>query len=260
MTEIIAIANQKGGVGKTTTSINLAAALHGMQYHVLICDLDPQGNTTVGLGVDGGSLELSACEVLLEECDFYDALHHLATEKARHRFDLLPANGDLTAAEIELTRREGCETRLRDLLRGNELPYDFIILDCPPALNLINLNALTAAHKILIPMQCEYYAMEGLTALLSTIEQIQSSVNPELEIEGLVRTMFDIRNNLSLEVSRQLADHFGNRLYRTVIPRNVRLAEAPSYGESVLTYDPKSRGALAYLGLAGEFIRRRQDT
>ena len=257
MTEIIAIANQKGGVGKTTTSVNLAAALHSMQYDVLLCDLDPQGNATVGLGIDGSNLEKSACEVLLGECDFRDALHSLTTEKSKHAFDILPANGDLTAAEVELTRQQGCETRLREILRDKKLPYDFVILDCPPALNLINLNALTAAHKILIPMQCEYYAMEGLTALLSTIEQIQSSVNPELSIEGIVRTMFDVRNNLSLEVSRQLGDHFGNQLYRTIVPRNVRLAEAPSYGESVMQYDPKSRGAIAYLGLAGEFIRRR---
>ncbi len=258
MTEIIAIANQKGGVGKTTTAINLTAGLVGMRHNVLLCDLDPQGNATVGLGVDTAELNNTACEVLLGECELPQALVRVRMEDSRHRLDLLPANGDLTAAEVELTRQDGSETRLRNILQALDGQYDFVILDCPPALNLLNLNALTSAHCILIPMQCEYYAMEGLTALLDTIGQIQSSVNPELRIEGIVRTMFDVRNNLSNEVSRQLGEHFGNKLYRTLIPRNVRLAEAPSFGESVLQYDPSSRGALAYLGLAGEFLRRRE--
>ncbi len=258
MTEIIAIANQKGGVGKTTTAINLTAGLVAMRHNVLLCDLDPQGNTTVGFGIDAAQLDVTACEVLLGERGLAEAVVSVPGRESKYRLDLLPANGDLTAAEIELTRREGSEVRLREILRSLDNRYDFIILDCPPALNLLNLNALTSADCVLIPMQCEYYAMEGLTALLDTIGQIKASVNPELRIEGIVRTMFDVRNNLSNEVSRQLSEHFGSRLYRTLIPRNVRLAEAPSFGQSVLEYDPQSRGALAYLGLAGEFLRRRE--
>lgn len=258
MTEIIAIANQKGGVGKTTTAINLTAGLVAMRHNVLLCDLDPQGNATVGFGVDSREQEVTACEVLLGECELEDAVIPLSIKDSKNRLDLLPANGDLTAAEIELTRQEGSEVRLREILRQLGHRYEYVILDCPPALNLLNLNALTAADCVLIPMQCEYYAMEGLTALMDTIDQIQSSVNPGLRIEGIIRTMFDVRNNLSNEVSRQLGEHFGNKLYRTLIPRNVRLAEAPSFGQSVLEYDPQSRGALAYLGLAGEFLRRRE--
>lgn len=259
MTEIIAIANQKGGVGKTTTAVNLTAGLVAMRHNVLLCDLDPQGNATVGFGIDSRAQQVTACEVLLGECELKDAVVSVPMENSRNRLDLLPANSDLTAAEIELTRQEGSETRLREILRQLGNRYEYVILDCPPALNLLNLNALTAADCILIPMQCEYYAMEGLTALMDTINQIQSSVNPGLRIEGIVRTMFDVRNNLSNEVSRQLGEHFGNKLYRTLIPRNVRLAEAPSFGQSVLQYDPQSRGALAYLGLAGEFLRRRES-
>ncbi len=258
MTEIIAIANQKGGVGKTTTAVNLTAGLVGMRHNVLLCDLDPQGNATVGLGIDTAELNNTACEVLLGECELAEALVPIQLEGSKYRLDLLPSNSDLTAAEVELTRQDGSEVRLRNILQQLGSRYDFVILDCPPALNLLNLNALTSADCILIPMQCEYYAMEGLTALLNTIGQIQSSVNPGLRIEGIVRTMFDVRNNLSNEVSRQLGEHFGPRLYRTLIPRNVRLAEAPSFGQSVLQYDPNSRGALAYLGLAGEFLRRRE--
>ncbi len=252
---IIAIANQKGGVGKTTTSINLAAGLARMKMAVLLVDLDPQGNSTVGLGVSGQDLEKTACEVMLGECRLKDAILHLADAG----FDLVPANIDLTAAEVQLMQRIGREGVLRQALGEDAAAYRYVIIDCPPALNLLTVNALTAAHRVLIPMQCEYYALEGLTALLDTIAQIRQTVNPGLEIEGLVRTMFDIRNNLSTEVSRQLIEHFGDQVYRTVVPRNVRVAEAPSHGVPVLDYDAESRGAIAYLGLAGEFLRREEQ-
>jgi chromosome partitioning protein len=249
---IVAIANQKGGVGKTTTSLNLAAGLAELKKRVLLVDLDPQGNATTGSGVELGEDQNTACEVLLGEA---------AAEQALVRvdgmgFDLLPANGDLTAAEVALMELEDRATVLKQALANLRDRYHFVLIDCPPALNVLTLNALTAADSVLIPMQCEYYALEGLTALLSTIEQIQDSVNPALEIEGLVRTMYDIRNNLSGAVSRQLHEHFGEKLYGTVVPRNVRVAEAPSFGQSVIHYDRDSRGAVAYMGLAGEFLRR----
>lgn len=249
---IIAIANQKGGVGKTTTSINLGAGLARMGYSVLLVDLDPQGNSTVGLGVDLHQQKKTACEVLLGECSIADAVVHLEQKN----FDLIPSNIDLTAAEVHLMQRIGREGILRQALKTLADQYEFVLVDCPPSLNLLTVNALTAAHGVLIPIQCEYFALEGLTALLDTIEQIRGSVNPNLEVEGLIRTMFDIRNNLSSEVSRQLTEHFGDKVYRTVVPRNVRVAEAPSHGLSVIDYDAESRGAIAYLGLAGEFMRR----
>jgi len=251
-TRTLAIANQKGGVGKTTTALNLAAGLAKMGRRVLLVDIDPQGNCTTGLGVELGEDQPTLAEVLTGEATVAETRVRPSSEA----LDLLPANGDLTAAEVELMEREDRAGALKAALASQRGHYDDIIIDCPPALNVLTLNALTAADRVLIPMQCEYYALEGLTALMNTIEQIQSSVNSDLEIEGLVRTMYDIRNNLSGAVSRQLADHFGDRLYNTIVPRNVRVAESPSYGESVLNYDPDSRGALAYRGLAGEYVRR----
>jgi len=249
---IAAITNQKGGVGKTTTALNLAAGLAELERRVLLIDIDPQGNATTGSGVEIEAGQNTLCEALLGDC----AIAEATLAVADMGFDLVPANGDLTAAEVELMELEDRAGVLRECLANAASRYHHIIIDCPPALNVLTLNALTAADCVLIPMQCEYYALEGLTALLGTIEQIQGSVNPDLEIEGLVRTMYDIRNNLSGAVSRQLAEHFGDKLYATVVPRNVRVAEAPSYGQSVIHYDRDSRGAVAYLGLAGEYLRR----
>jgi len=252
MARIIAVANQKGGVGKTTTCVNLASALADMNYRTLLVDLDPQGNASVGCGVNSRELEISALEVLQDECDVPDAMVQLETLG----FDVLPSNSDLTAAEVTLLQVDEREYRLKKALEKVAHQYAWIIIDCPPSLNMLTLNALTAANSVLIPMQCEYYALEGLASLLETIEQVRGSVNPGLDIEGLLRTMYDGRNNLSGAVSDQLMEHFGERVYRTLIPRNVRVAEAPSYGLPVLRYDPASRGALAYLGLAGEMLRR----
>lgn len=252
MARIIAIANQKGGVGKTTTCVNLAAALADMNYNTLLIDLDPQGNASVGCGIDTRQLEISALEVLQAECEVPDAVVHI--EKLA--MDILPSNADLTAAEISLLQVDGREFRLRAALEKIAHRYAWIIIDCPPSLNMLTLNALTAANSVLIPMQCEYYALEGLASLLDTIEQVRNSVNPGLDIEGIVRTMYDTRNNLSGAVSEQLTENFGDKVYRTLIPRNVTVAEAPSYGLPVLRYAPASRGALAYLGLAGELLRR----
>ena len=252
MARIIAVANQKGGVGKTTTCVNLASALADMKYRTLLVDLDPQGNASVGCGVNSRELEISALEVLQAECDIPEAMVQLETLG----FDVLPSNSDLTAAEVALLQIDEREYRLKRALEKVAHQYAWIIIDCPPSLNMLTLNALTAANSVLIPVQCEYYALEGLASLLETIEQVRSSVNTGLEIEGLLRTMFDGRNNLSNAVSDQLIEHFGDRVYRTLIPRNVRVAEAPSYGLPVLRYDPSSRGARAYLGLAGEMLRR----
>jgi chromosome partitioning protein len=252
MARIIAVANQKGGVGKTTTCVNLVSALADMNYRCLLIDLDPQGNASVGCGVESRLLEISALDVMQNECDIPTAMIHV--EKLG--FDVLPSNSDLTAAEVSLLQVDEREYRLKVALEQVAHQYAWIIIDCPPALNMLTLNALTAANSVLIPMQCEYYALEGLASLLETIDQVRGSVNPGLEIEGLLRTMYDGRNNLSGAVSVQLFENFGERVYRTLIPRNVRVAEAPSHGLPVLRYDPTSRGALAYLGLAGEMLRR----
>ena len=253
MTQVLALANQKGGVGKTTTSVNLAASLAATKRRVLLVDLDPQGNATMGVGVDKNALEQTLCDVLLQGLDPRDCLEHIENVG----IDLLPSNSDLTAAEVELMRSHGAETRLKERLEGIKGDYQYIILDCPPALNMLTLNAMVAADGVIIPMQCEYYALEGLTSLLDTIEQVRSTVNPNLKMEGLLRTMFDPRNTLSNDVSAQLIEHFGDKVYRTIVPRNVRLAEAPSYGLPALLYERTSKGALAYLALAGEMLRRK---
>ncbi len=256
MKRVIAIANQKGGVGKTTTAVNLAASLAATKRRMLLVDLDPQGNATMGCGIDKAQIERGSCEALLGEADMASGL--ITIEPAGFR--LSPANQDLTAAEVRLlTMTVGRETKLRKALEPLRESFDVVLIDCPPALNMLTVNALVAADSVLIPMQCEYYALEGLTALLGTIEQIRAAANATLEIEGILRTMFDPRNNLANEVSAQLLMHFPQKVFRTIIPRNIRLAEAPSFGKPVLFHDKDSRGALAYLALAGEMIRREEE-
>lgn len=255
MSKIIAIANQKGGVGKTTTCINLAASLAATHRNVLLIDLDPQGNATMGSGIDKNDIEATTCDLLLGEVSLAD----LVVKNDEVEYDILPGNGDLTVAEVALMDMPNRERKLREALADVHDQYDYILIDCPPSLNMLTLNALVAANSVMIPMQCEYYALEGLSALMETVESIRSTVNPGLQIEGLLRTMYDPRNNLANDVSGQLLLHFPKKVYRTIIPRNVRLAEAPSHGIPVLNYDKSSRGALAYLALAGEILRNDEN-
>lgn len=252
MSQIYAITNQKGGVGKTTSCVNLAASLVAMKKRILLIDLDPQGNATMGSGINKNEVAHSIYDVLV---------HQLSVEYARQtspsgNYDVLPANGDLTAAEVELINVDNKEHALSNALKPIASQYDFVLIDCPPSLNMLTLNALVASDYVLIPMQCEYYALEGLSSLMSTIEQIQQVANPKLSIAGILRTMYDPRSSLTVEVSDQLKDFFGDKLYQACIPRNVRLAEAPSFGQPALVYDRQSKGAIAYLALAGEFVRR----
>jgi len=251
--KVLSIANQKGGVGKTTSTVNLAASLVATKRKVLLIDLDPQGNATMGSGIDKYAVEYSIYDVLVDQKPISEV--RLETVSG---FDLVPSNSDLTAAEIELLSVEGKERRMTEALEGYRSEYDYILVDCPPSLNMLTVNSLAASDGVIIPMQCEYYALEGLSSLLETIETIRSVLNPKLEIEGLLRTMYDPRNALSNQVSSQLTEHFEDKVFRTIIPRNVRLAEAPSHGLPALLYDKKSRGAVSYLALAGEMIRREE--
>ena len=250
MPRVLAVVNQKGGVGKTTTSVNLAAALAQAGRRVLLVDLDPQGNATMGSGIDKRTVGRTVYHVLL-------GLGEAAAVRVRVErggFDLLPANRDLAGAEIELVALQGRETRLKSALEQVAHEYDFVLIDCPPSLSLLTVNGLTAAQRVLIPMQCEYYALEGLSDLVATIKRVRANLNPELEIAGLLRTMYDPRNTLSQQVSQQLEDHFKDKVYRTLVPRNVRLAEAPSYGVPAVLWDAASKGAQAYLALADEIL------
>jgi chromosome partitioning protein len=248
----LAIANQKGGVGKTTTAVNLSAALKTIKKRVLLIDIDPQGNATMGCGVDKYSLDNSICELLLDECNINNAIVHVDESG----IDVLGANTDLIAAEVALLRGHNSEYKLKKVVSSVVSQYDYIIIDCPPSLNMLTINAFTASDGIIIPMQCEYYALEGLSALMQTIEKIKSTTNPKLEITGLVRTMYDTRNNLSNEVSLQLQQYFSHKVFKTIVPRNVKLAEAPSFGKDAISYARSSKGAISYISLASEVLRK----
>ena len=249
---VFAVVNQKGGVGKTTTSVNLAASLAAMHRRVLLIDLDAQGNATMGVGVDKHTLEQSIYDVFIDDLPARDVM----TATSVGGLSLIGANSDLTGLELTLSERPDRETRLREALAVLQHEFDVVLIDCPPALNLLTLNALVAATGLLIPMQCEYYALEGLTALLETQSRIKEHLNPKLEIIGILRTMVDMRNSLTKDVTAQLHEYFGDQVFRTMIPRNVRLAEAPSHGLPALLYDAQSVGAKTYLALAGELIGR----
>ena len=250
MAHILAVANQKGGVGKTTTSVNLAAGLAQSGRRVLLVDLDPQGNATMGSGVNKSKLERTVYHVLLGLGDVSNI-----RMRVESGYDLVPANRDLAGAEVELVNLPNREARLRSALESIAADYDFILIDCPPSLSLLTVNAFAAAAEVLIPMQCEYYALEGLSDLVGTIKRVRAHLNPRLEIAGLLRTMFDPRNTLAHQVSQQLEQHFGDKVYRTLVPRNVRLAEAPSYGAPAVTWDKASKGAQAYVALTEEILK-----
>ena len=254
MAKVFCVANQKGGVGKTTTAVNLAAGLAQIGQRVLLIDLDPQGNATMGSGVDKRALEQSVYEVLVDGASVKES----AVFSESVGYHVLGANRELSGAEIELVTLERRNERLKDAVRAADADFDFMLIDCPPSLSMLTLNALVAAHGVIVPMQCEYYALEGLSDLVDNIKRIAELLNPNLKIEGLLRTMYDPRLSLMNDVSAQLKEHFGDQLYDTVIPRNIRLAEAPSYGMPALAYDKSSRGAIAYLALAGEMVRRQR--
>jgi len=255
MAKVISITNQKGGVGKTTTSINLAASLVERGKRILLIDMDPQANASVGCGVDCADVNHSIYDLLLQESTATEAI-----VKSESGIDLITASEELAGAQLELLNEAGREVRLKEALAVVENNYDYVLIDCPPALNVLTINAMVASNSVLIPMQCEYFALEGLSSLISTIRKIRETLNPAIKIEGLLRTMFDGRNSLSNEVSKQLESHFGSQVYNTIIPRNIRLAEAPSYGEPALTYDPNSKGALAYLALADEILSQSKES
>jgi chromosome partitioning protein len=248
----VAVANQKGGVGKTTTSVNLAAGLAQAGRRVLLVDLDPQGNATMGSGIDKRKVARTVYHVLLGLGDITTI--RIASESGG--YDLVPANRDLAGAEVELVELPNREGRLRSALERLANEYEFVLIDCPPSLSLLTVNALAAADEVLIPMQCEYYALEGLSDLVGTIKRVRAHINPRLEIAGLLRTMYDPRNTLSHQVSQQLVEHFGDKVYRTLVPRNVRLAEAPSFGAPAVRWDRTSKGAQAYLALVDEVLAR----